>query len=141
MAPAASCCNMGFEIIATRGTAKYLQAAGLEVRMVNKVLEGRPHIVDALKNGEVQLVFNTTEGAQSLAELVLHPPHRAAAEGPLLHDHRGARGRHPGDRRAPRAAPLTCGPCRPTANLRWNLWAGSASLEVANGAPTVSRIA
>ena len=59
---------MGFEIIATRGTAKYLQAAGLEVRLVNKVLEGRPHIVDALKNGEVQLVFNTTEGAQSLAD-------------------------------------------------------------------------
>jgi hypothetical protein len=59
---------MGFSIIATRGTAKFLQAAGLEVRVVNKVLEGRPHIVDALKNGEVQLVFNTTEGAQALAD-------------------------------------------------------------------------
>jgi carbamoyl-phosphate synthase large subunit len=59
---------MGFSIIATRGTAKFLQAAGLEVRVVNKVLEGRPHIVDALKNTEVQLVFNTTEGAQALAD-------------------------------------------------------------------------
>jgi carbamoyl-phosphate synthase large subunit len=59
---------MGFDIIATRGTARYLQANGLEVRTVNKVLEGRPHIVDALKNGEVQLVFNTTEGVQSLAD-------------------------------------------------------------------------
>jgi carbamoyl-phosphate synthase large subunit len=45
-----------------------LQEAGLEVRVINKVLEGRPHIVDALKNGEVQLVFNTTEGAQALAD-------------------------------------------------------------------------
>ena len=66
--PARQLLAMGFEIIATRGTAKYLQAAGLDVRTVNKVLEGRPHIVDALKNGEVQLVFNTTEGAQSLAD-------------------------------------------------------------------------
>jgi carbamoyl-phosphate synthase large subunit len=66
--PARQLLQMGFEIIATRGTAKYLQSAGLEVRVVNKVLEGRPHIVDALKNGEVQLVFNTTEGAQSLAD-------------------------------------------------------------------------
>jgi carbamoyl-phosphate synthase large subunit len=66
--PARQLLEMGFEIIATRGTAKYLQAEGLEVRTVNKVLEGRPHIVDALKNGEVQLVFNTTEGAQSLAD-------------------------------------------------------------------------
>ncbi|HEX5227508.1 MAG TPA: carbamoyl-phosphate synthase large subunit, partial [Bryobacteraceae bacterium] len=68
VAPAQQLLEMGFAIIATRGTAKYLQAAGLEVRVINKVLEGRPHIVDALKNGEVQLVFNTTEGAQSLAD-------------------------------------------------------------------------
>ncbi|MFL6690509.1 MAG: carbamoyl-phosphate synthase large subunit [Alphaproteobacteria bacterium] len=68
VAPARQLLDMGFEIIATRGTARYLQAAGLQVRVVNKVLEGRPHVVDALKNGEVQLVFNTTEGAQSLAD-------------------------------------------------------------------------
>jgi carbamoyl-phosphate synthase large subunit len=68
VAPARQLLEMGFQIIATRGTARYLQAAGLEVRVVNKVLEGRPHVVDALKNGEVQLVFNTTEGAQSLAD-------------------------------------------------------------------------
>jgi carbamoyl-phosphate synthase large subunit len=66
--PAQQLLSMGFSIIATRGTAKFLQAAGLEVRVVNKVLEGRPHIVDALKNTEVQLVFNTTEGAQALAD-------------------------------------------------------------------------
>jgi carbamoyl-phosphate synthase large subunit len=58
----------GFKIIATGGTAEYFKAQGLEVSRVNKVLEGRPHIVDALKNGEVQLVFNTTEGAQSIKD-------------------------------------------------------------------------
>ncbi|MGH6888761.1 MAG: carbamoyl-phosphate synthase large subunit [Rhizomicrobium sp.] len=66
--PARQLIAMGFDVIATRGTAKYLQAEGLEVRLVNKVLEGRPHIVDSLKNGEVQLVFNTTEGRQSLMD-------------------------------------------------------------------------
>jgi len=60
--------DMGFSIIATGGTADYLQSQGLEVTRVNKVLEGRPHIVDALKNGEVQMVFNTTEGAQSIKD-------------------------------------------------------------------------
>ncbi len=60
--------DMGFSIIATAGTADYLQSQGLDVKRVNKVLEGRPHIVDALKNGEVQLVFNTTEGAQSIKD-------------------------------------------------------------------------
>jgi carbamoyl-phosphate synthase large subunit len=59
---------MGFEILATRGTLKALEAAGLEVKLVNKVLEGRPHVVDAIKNGEVQLVFNTTEGSQALSD-------------------------------------------------------------------------
>jgi carbamoyl-phosphate synthase large subunit len=57
--------ELGFTLIATGGTAAYLTAEGLPVRRVNKVAEGRPHIVDAMKNGEVQLVFNTTEGAQS----------------------------------------------------------------------------
>ncbi len=55
----------GFKIMATGGTADYLIAQGIEVLRVNKVAEGRPHVVDAMKNGEVQLVFNTTEGAQS----------------------------------------------------------------------------
>src|SRR5690606_39045556 len=54
--------------LATGGTHAYLTEQGLEVGLVKKVLEGRPHIVDAMKNGEVQLVFNTTEGKQSLAD-------------------------------------------------------------------------
>lgn len=66
--PARRLLEMGFSIIATGGTADYLQAQGLDVGRVNKVLEGRPHIVDALKNGEVNLVFNTTEGAQSVKD-------------------------------------------------------------------------
>jgi carbamoyl-phosphate synthase large subunit len=57
--------DLGFRIMATGGTADYLTEHGIEVERVNKVAEGRPHIVDAMKNGDVQLVFNTTEGAQS----------------------------------------------------------------------------
>lgn len=56
----------GFSIIATSGTASYLRDNGISAKPINKVLEGRPHIVDALKNGDVQLVINTTEGEQSL---------------------------------------------------------------------------
>jgi carbamoyl-phosphate synthase large subunit len=58
----------GFRVLATGGTATYLADQGLSVERVRKVLEGRPHIVDSMKNGEVQLVFNTTEGKQSLAD-------------------------------------------------------------------------
>ena len=60
--------DMGFRVIATRGTRRHLEAHGIECEQVNKVLEGRPHIVDRMKNGEVHLVFNTTEGAKSLAD-------------------------------------------------------------------------
>jgi len=58
--------SMGFKIIATCGTAKFLNEQGIETASVNKVLEGRPHIVDAILNDEVQLVFNTTEGQQAI---------------------------------------------------------------------------
>ncbi|WP_026380033.1 carbamoyl-phosphate synthase large subunit [Afifella pfennigii] len=58
----------GFKIIATSGTQRYLGENGIECARINKVLEGQPHIVDAIKNGEIQLVFNTTEGAQALAD-------------------------------------------------------------------------
>ncbi|MCI3132302.1 carbamoyl-phosphate synthase large subunit [Phenylobacterium aquaticum] len=58
----------GFRVLATSGTASYLAEQGLAVEVVKKVLEGRPHIVDVMKNGGVQLVFNTTEGKQSLAD-------------------------------------------------------------------------
>jgi len=57
--------EMGFHLVATSGTAAFLREAGLKVETVNKVLEGRPHIVDRMLSGGVQLVFNTTEGAQA----------------------------------------------------------------------------
>jgi carbamoyl-phosphate synthase large subunit len=60
--------HLGFKLVATHGTATTLRAAGLDVRGVNKVLEGRPHCVDALDNHEIQLVINTTEGAQAILD-------------------------------------------------------------------------
>lgn len=60
--------NLGYKIIATHGTATYFVEQGLEVQGVNKVREGRPHIVDSMMSGEVQLVFNTTEGAKAIAD-------------------------------------------------------------------------
>ena len=58
----------GFTLCATRGTHKVLTAAGLDCQRVNKVLEGRPHIVDMVKNGDVDLIINTTEGKQAIAD-------------------------------------------------------------------------
>lgn len=60
--------ELGFTIIATGGTAAHLQAKGLPVEVVNKVAQGRPHIVDRLLDGDVDVVFNTTEGWQSLKD-------------------------------------------------------------------------
>ena len=60
--------ELGFSVIATGGTAAYLQSKGLPVETVNKVAQGRPHIVDRLLDGDVDLVFNTTEGWQSLKD-------------------------------------------------------------------------
>jgi carbamoyl-phosphate synthase large subunit len=71
--------KLGFEVIATSGTQRYLNEHGVAATKVNKVAEGRPHVVDAIKNGQVQLVFNTTEGATALADS--RPLRRAA----LLH--------------------------------------------------------
>ncbi|HEY4923933.1 MAG TPA: carbamoyl-phosphate synthase large subunit [Roseiarcus sp.] len=70
---------LGFKIQATGGTTRFLQAHDVPALKINKVSEGRPHIVDAIKNGSIQLVFNTTEGAQALAD---SKPLRRAA---LLH--------------------------------------------------------
>jgi carbamoyl-phosphate synthase large subunit len=60
--------GLGFKVIATSGTLRFLRENGIAADKVNKVLEGRPHIVDAIKNGGVQLVFNTTEGVTALAD-------------------------------------------------------------------------
>ena len=58
----------GFDLVATEGTAAVIAAAGISVRKVNKVREGRPHCVDMIKNGEIVLIVNTTEGKQAVQE-------------------------------------------------------------------------
>jgi len=91
VAPIRELAGMGFRIIATRGTKRHLDAHGIECERVNKVLEGRPHIVDAITNGEVDIVFNTTEGAKALADsfsirrsaLVYHIPYYTTLAGAL----------------------------------------------------------
>ncbi|MFZ4166868.1 carbamoyl-phosphate synthase large subunit [Brevundimonas sp. NPDC058933] len=83
--------DQGFAVIATAGTHDYLKAQGVEVGLVKKVLEGRPNVVDAMKNGEVQLVFNTTDGKQALADsfsirrtaLMMKIPYYTTAAGSL----------------------------------------------------------
>jgi carbamoyl-phosphate synthase large subunit len=60
--------ELGFEIVATRGTAAFLAEHGVAAEVVNKVYEGRPNIVDRLKNGDITLVMNTTEGAQAISD-------------------------------------------------------------------------
>ena len=60
--------DLGFSVVATRGSARVIKDAGLEVQVVNKVQEGRPHIVDMLKNHEVDFIVNTTEGKQAIAD-------------------------------------------------------------------------
>jgi carbamoyl-phosphate synthase large subunit len=89
--PARLLLERGFTLLATSGTHQFLGEVGLEASLVKKVLEGRPHIVDAMKNGEVQLVFNTTEGRQSLEDsfslrrtaLMMKIPYYTTATGAL----------------------------------------------------------
>ena len=66
--PARRLTEIGFSLIATGGTCDHLAAQDIPVTRINKVLEGRPHIVDAIKNGEVHMIFNTTETSQSIAD-------------------------------------------------------------------------
>jgi carbamoyl-phosphate synthase large subunit len=68
---------LGFDLAATSGTADALEAAGLSVRRIKKVLEGRPHIVDMIKNDEADIIINTTEGRRAIADSA---PIRASAE-------------------------------------------------------------
>jgi carbamoyl-phosphate synthase large subunit len=71
--------GLGFRILATSGNQRFLAENGVEAIRVNKAAEGRPSIVDAIKNGEVQLVFNTTEGATALSDS------RSLRQAALLH--------------------------------------------------------
>jgi len=60
--------ELGFQVVATGGTQRFLEENGVKATRINKVLEGRPHVVDAIKNGDIHLVFNTTEGAGALSD-------------------------------------------------------------------------
>jgi carbamoyl-phosphate synthase large subunit len=71
--------ELGFKIVATTGTLRYLQENNVPTHRINKVLEGRPHVVDAIKNGDIQLVLNTTDGASALADS------RSMRQAALLH--------------------------------------------------------
>jgi len=63
--------DLGFEVLATHGTAKVLSAAGIPNTPINKVIEGRPHIVDKIKNDEIDFFVNTTDGKQAIADSVI----------------------------------------------------------------------
>jgi carbamoyl-phosphate synthase large subunit len=65
---AADLVGKGFRLVATRGTASAIAAAGIPCDIVNKVMEGRPHVVDMIKNGQIALIVNTTEGKQAIAD-------------------------------------------------------------------------
>ena len=81
--------ELGFTVVATDGTARYLMERGVRAARINKVAQGSPHIVDRLREGGVQLVINTTEGAQAIADsfeirrtaLILHVPHYTTVAG------------------------------------------------------------
>ena len=96
---------LGFDVIATGGTADYLDARGLVVERVNKVAQGRPHIVDRIKDGGVGIVFNTTEGWQSHKDFGLDPRRGFDGQDSLLHHRLLGRGRRAGDRGAEGAWP------------------------------------
>ena len=68
VAVASGLAKLGFKVVATRGTALVLEEAGVNVELINKVREGRPHNVDLIKNGDIQLIINTTEGRQAIAD-------------------------------------------------------------------------
>jgi len=70
-AVARSLAEQGFELLATGGTARAIREAGIPCQRINKMFEGRPHIVDYIKNGEVDYIINTTEGKQAIADSFL----------------------------------------------------------------------
>jgi carbamoyl-phosphate synthase large subunit len=96
--------DLGFKVVATGGTCDYLASQGVTVERVKKVLEGRPNILDAIKNGEIALLFNTTEGKQSLADsfsirrtaLMMKIPYYTTASGAVAATRAIAAGRKDG---------------------------------------------
>ena len=104
--------TLGFSLVATHGTAACLRAAGLPVKGINKVLEGRPHCVDAMDNHEIDFVINTTEGAQAIRDS--QSLRRAALMNGIAYytTLRGRPRRARGDRGRASAATCACDRCR-----------------------------
>ena len=94
--------ELGFELVATAGTADFLAAHGVSAVAVLKVHEGRPNVVDAMINREIDLVINTPLGRESQRRRRLHPAHRAALRRPLHHHPLGRPRGGRGHRGAPR---------------------------------------
>ena len=88
---------MGFKIIATRGTKRHLEANGIKCDVINKVLEGRPHIVDAMKNGDVAPGFQYDGGGQGIGRQQGYPADRLASSHPILYNLSRCGGGHQGD--------------------------------------------
>ena len=131
---------LGFKILATAGTQRFLTAHGLKAEKVNKISEGRPHAADAVRNGAVQLMFNTTEGATSLADSKPLAPRRPLAKDALLHHnfrrHRGGR-RHTRRRGGRTRSQGVAGLSGVTARERRRR--GSTLLRIGNGKATDDR--
>ncbi len=87
--------NAGFSIVATRGTADYLRKQGITVETVNKVTEGRPHIVDRITDMQIDLVINTVSRRGVAKGFLLHPAHDAREGNPLFYHDLGGKGRGP----------------------------------------------
>ena len=121
--PASRCAassSMGFTIVATGGTADYpAEPAASPVERVNKVAQGRPHIVDRIKDGEVALIFNTTEGWQSLRIRQSIRASALTARFPISPRRRPAWPRRRRSRRS-RAPALKYGRCKPIIRTRTN---------------------
>ena len=107
----------GFTIVATSGTAEYLAEHGVPVERVNKVAQGRPHIVDRIKDRGIDLIFNTTEGWQSLKDSSPIRGSALALKSPISRQRPPVSKRHRQLWRFRRAV-LKCGPCNPIIPLR-----------------------
>ena len=78
--------KLGFTLVATSGTCRFLNESCVEAKRINKVLEGQPHVLDAIINGQINLMINTTtKSAQAVADSTSIPPHGADEQHPLLH--------------------------------------------------------
>ena len=99
MGIAAQLHDLGFRIVATRGTAASISRMGIPVERINKIGEGSPHVVDWIDDGEVDLVINTPDRHRRPHRRLRDPPRRRRPRDPVHHHDRGRDGGQPRDRR------------------------------------------